>query len=185
MSDCLLHLIVSPQVEDALSEWLLEREDVVIGSRYVPGGGVDNWPWHRRALSRFANFYARTLLRLPIRDCTAGFRGYRRRVLEAVDPFAIRSQGYSFLEEMASRVVRCGFSVGEVPIVFVDRRLGVSKIESKEIYLAAFYVLATALRPPPLPRPGVGHGSARPGAPDAACAETGSDSRAGSRTGSR
>jgi len=131
---------------------LLEQEDMVIGSRYVPGGGVDNWPWHRRALSRFANFYARTLLRLPVRDCTAGFRGYRRRVLEVADPFAIRSQGYSFLEEMACRVHRCGFSIGEVPIIFVDRRLGVSKIESKEIYLAAWLVLVTALRPPSLPR---------------------------------
>ncbi len=133
---------------------LLEQDDMVIGSRYVPGGGVANWPWHRRALSRFANFYARTLLRLPIHDCTAGFRGYRRKVLETVDPFAIRSQGYSFLEEMASRVIRCGFRVGEVPIVFVDRRLGVSKIESKEIYLAAWWVLVTALRPPPLPAAG-------------------------------
>ncbi len=138
-----------PKYLPALIE-LLGAHDLVIGSRYVPGGGVANWPWHRRALSRFANFYARTLLRLPINDCTAGFRGYRRKVLETVDPFAIRSQGYSFLEEMASRVVRCHFTVGEVPIIFVDRRLGVSKIESREIYLAAWYVLVTALRPPPI-----------------------------------
>lgn len=146
---------------------LLESHDMVIGSRYVAGGGVDNWPWHRRALSRFANFYARTLLRLPIRDCTAGFRGYRRHVLEAVDPFAIRSQGYSFLEEMASRVVRCGFSIGEVPIIFVDRRLGVSKIESKEIYLAAWYVLITALRPPALPKAETRRALSRAGTPPA------------------
>jgi dolichol-phosphate mannosyltransferase len=131
---------------------LLEHRDMVIGSRYVDGGGVDNWPWHRRLLSRFANFYARSLLRLPVHDCTAGFRGYRRHVLESVEPFAIRSSGYSFLEEMAFRVHRCGFSIGEVPIVFVDRRLGVSKIESSEIYLAAWYVLVTALRPPKLPK---------------------------------
>lgn len=131
---------------------LLERRDMVIGSRYVPGGGVENWPWHRRLLSRFANAYARTLLRLPVHDCTAGFRGYRREVLESVEPFAIRSSGYSFLEEMAFRVHRCGFDIGEVPIVFVDRRLGVSKIETREIYLAAWYVLVTALRPPRLPR---------------------------------
>ena len=131
---------------------LLESHDMVIGSRYVPGGGVENWPWHRRLLSSFANFYARTLLRVPVRDCTAGFRGYRRQVLETVEPFAIRSSGYSFLEEMAFRVHRCGFSIGEVPIIFVDRRLGVSKIESTEIYRAAWYVLVTALRPPKLAR---------------------------------
>jgi len=127
--------------------------DVVIGSRYVKGGGILNWPAHRRALSAFANFYARTLLRLPVRDCTAGFRGYSRRVLETVEPFAIRASGYSFLEEMAWRVARCGFRIVEIPIVFEQRRAGASKIDSSEIYLAALHVLKTALRPPPLPAP--------------------------------
>jgi len=79
----------------------MQTNDMVIGSRYVPGGGIENWPWHRRLLSAFANFYARTLLRLEVRDCTAGYRGYTREVLETVDPFRIRSSGYSFLEEMA------------------------------------------------------------------------------------
>ena len=133
---------------------LLAEHDMVIGSRYVPGGGIRNWPWPRRLLSRFANFYARTLLRVPVRDCTAGFRGYRRQVLETVDPFAIRSSGYSFLEEMAWRVDRFGFSIAEFPIIFEQRNAGVSKIESSEIYLAAWYVLLTALRPPRLPPPG-------------------------------
>jgi dolichol-phosphate mannosyltransferase len=129
----------------------MDHYDMVIGSRYVPGGGIENWPWHRRLLSKFANFYARTLLRLSVNDCTAGYRGYSREVLETVDPFQIRSSGYSFLEEMAWRVTRCGFSIGEIPIVFEQRKAGASKIESTEIYLAAWYVLATALRPPPLP----------------------------------
>jgi len=129
----------------------LDDHDVVVGSRYVPGGGIENWPWPRRLLSKFANFYARTLLRLDLRDCTAGYRGYSREVLETVDPFGIRSSGYSFLEEMAWRVTRCGFSIAEIPIVFEQRKAGASKIESSEIYLAAWYVLATALRPPPLP----------------------------------
>jgi dolichol-phosphate mannosyltransferase len=129
----------------------MQSHDMVIGSRYVPGGGIENWPWHRRVLSAFANFYARTLLRLTIRDCTAGYRGYSREVLETVDPFGIRSSGYSFLEEMAFRVTRCNFSIGEIPIVFEQRKAGASKIESSEIYRAAWYVLATALRPPPLP----------------------------------
>jgi dolichol-phosphate mannosyltransferase len=130
----------------------MDAHDMVIGSRYVPGGGIENWPWHRRLLSAFANFYARTLLRLEVRDCTAGYRGYSREVLETVDPFQIRSSGYSFLEEMAWRVTHCGFSIGEIPIVFEQRKAGASKIESSEIYLAAWYVLATAMRPPPLPK---------------------------------
>lgn len=130
----------------------MASHDVVVGSRYVRGGGIENWPWHRRLLSKFANFYARSLLRLTLRDCTAGYRGYSREVLETVDPFAIRSSGYSFLEEMAWRVTRCGFSIGEIPIVFEQRKAGASKIESREIYLAAWYVLATAFRPPPLPK---------------------------------
>ncbi len=130
----------------------LKDHDMVIGSRYVPGGGIANWPWSRRALSSFANLYARLLLRLPVRDCTSGYRGYTRKVLEMVDPFAIRSSGYSFLEEMAWRVTRCGFRIGEVPILFEQRTLGVSKIDSSEIYLAAWRVLALALRPPTIDR---------------------------------
>ncbi|MFP6641109.1 MAG: polyprenol monophosphomannose synthase, partial [Myxococcota bacterium] len=123
--------------------------DVVVGSRYIEGGGIENWPWYRLVLSKFANFYARTLLRLQIRDCTAGFRGYRREVLEVVDPFQVRSSGYSFLEEMAWRVTRFGFRIAEIPIVFEQRKAGSSKIESQEIYRAAWNVLITAFRSAP------------------------------------
>jgi dolichol-phosphate mannosyltransferase len=126
-----------------------QTHDMVIGSRYVPGGGVVNWPWYRRALSAFANFYTRLLLRVPTYDNTAGFRCYSRAVLETVDPFQIRSSGYSFLYEMVFRVHREGFRIGEVPIVFEERRGGVSKIDSSEIYRAAWHVLIIALRPPP------------------------------------
>ena len=125
--------------------------DMVIGSRYVEGGGISNWSLHRRALSAFANFYTRTLLRLPVRDCTGGYRCYRREVLETVEPFAIRASGYSFLYQLVFRVHRCGFSIGEVPIVFEDRLAGASKIDQSEIYRAAWHVLVTALRPPRLP----------------------------------
>ena len=128
------------------------EHDMVIGSRYVAGGGVVNWPWYRRALSRFANFYTRLLLRVPTHDNTAGYRCYRRAVLETVDPFAVRSSGYSFLEEMVWRVHRAGFSIAEVPIVFEERRSGKSKIDSSEMYRAAWHVLVTALRPPPVRR---------------------------------
>jgi len=130
----------------------MERYDVVIGSRYAPGGGILNWPRRRILLSAFANGYARVLLRLPIRDCTSGFRCYRRVVLETVDPWSARGSGYSFLEEMAWRVHRCGFRIGEIPILFEQRVAGKSKIDSSEIYRAAWHVLATALRPPTLRR---------------------------------
>jgi len=123
-----------------------KRADLVIGSRYVPGGGVLNWPLHRRALSRFANFYTRTLLRLPVRDCTAGFRCYRREVLESVGFDEIESSGYAFLEEMVSRTHWAGFCIAEVPIIFADRVRGTSKISQQEIYRAAWHVARSALR---------------------------------------
>jgi dolichol-phosphate mannosyltransferase len=120
--------------------------DLVIGSRYVPGGGIVNWPWYRRALSAFANRYTRVLLRLPTRDNTSGYRCYRRSVLEAADPFSIRASGYAFLEEMVFRVHRAGLRIAEVPIVFEERRVGESKIGTAEIWRAAWHVLATAVR---------------------------------------
>jgi dolichol-phosphate mannosyltransferase len=130
----------------------MKDHDMVIGSRYVPGGGIENWPVHRRMLSAFANFYAGRLLRLPVHDCTSGFRCYSVEVLSTVEPFEIKASGYSFLEEMALRVSRCGFEIGEVPIVFENRRAGSSKIDSSEIYRAAWHVLATAIWPPKLPK---------------------------------
>jgi dolichol-phosphate mannosyltransferase len=128
--------------------------DLVIGSRYVDGGGVTNWGFHRRLLSAWANAYTRTVLRLRVRDCTSGYRCYSREVLNAVDPFSIRASGYSFLEEMVWRIDRAGFGIREIPIVFENRRSGASKIDSNEIWRAALHVLRTALRPPPVPRIG-------------------------------
>jgi glycosyltransferase involved in cell wall biosynthesis len=125
--------------------------DMVIGSRYRPGGHIIDWPIHRRALSAFANAYTRTLLRLPVRDCTSGYRCYTREVLETVEPFDIQFSGYSFLEEMVWRVHRAGFRIGEVPIVFETRHAGISKIDRSEIYRAAWHVLATAVFPPVVP----------------------------------
>ena len=119
-----------------------ESRDVVIGSRYVPGGGTRHCTLARRALSRTANAFARAALGLQASDCTAGFRCYRRQVLENIDLGSILADGYSFLIEMLYRVQARGFSVGEVPIVFEDRRLGASKISRREIGLA----LATVFR---------------------------------------
>jgi dolichol-phosphate mannosyltransferase len=124
----------------------MKDHDMVIGSRYVPGGGIHSWALHRRLLSRFANSYTRVLLGLPIRDCTAGFRCYRREVIERVDPYSISLSGYAFLEEMVLRVHRAGFRIHEIPIIFEDRTLGRSKIETSEIYRAAWHVMLTALR---------------------------------------
>lgn len=124
----------------------MQDADMVVGSRYVPGGGVVNWALRRRLLSRFANFYTRLLLGVPVHDCTAGYRCYSREVLEKVDPFEIRSSGYSFLEEMVWKVHRQGFRIAEIPIVFEDRTRGDSKIDTSEIYRAAWNVLKTAFR---------------------------------------
>ena len=88
-----------------------------------------------------------SLFRHGVRDCTAGFRCYSRAVLEGIDPFDVRASGYSFLEEMVWRIHHAGFSIREIPIVFEDRRLGVSKIDQVEILRAARHVLMTALRP--------------------------------------
>ena len=123
-----------------------KRYDLVIGSRYVPGGGFRDWPWHRQVLSWSANSLAHLLLGLHARDCTAGFRCYRRQVLEAVDPSAIRANGYSYLIEMLFCCERLGFTVGEVPIIFADRRLGQSKISRNEIFKAGRTVMRLAIR---------------------------------------
>ena len=130
----------------------MKDADTVVGSRYVPGGGVSNWSLRRRALSRFANTYTRILLRVSVHDCTAGFRCYSREVLEHVDPFSIKASGYSFLEEMVWRIDRSGFRIVETPIVFEDRHRGVSKIDQREIFRAALHVLATAFRRAPVTR---------------------------------
>ncbi len=102
--------------------------DMVIGSRYVPGGATQNWPWSRRVLSKCGNWYTATALGLPLHDLTAGFRAWRRDALAAVEPGATRADGYAFLTELAMRAHDRGLKVGEVPILFVDRTHGTSKM---------------------------------------------------------
>lgn len=107
----------------------LEKADFVVGSRYVSGGAVDlEWPIWRKALSAFGNFYARTILRLPVRDVTGGFRIYRRNTLERMPLHRIRSNGYVFQVELAYLGYLCGFQPLEVPIYFAERQLGHSKM---------------------------------------------------------
>ena len=109
---------------------------LVIGSRWVPGGSVENWPLYRRFLSQAGNHYARLMLRLPVRDSTAGFRAYRAAVLDAVTTPEVDSQGYCFQIDLALRVHDRGFQIAEVPIVFSEREAGVSKM-SKAIVVEA------------------------------------------------
>lgn len=123
-----------------------ERWDLTIGSRYIRGGGVVNWGAWRKLLSWTANTVAHVVLGLKARDCTAGFRCYRRRVLETLDLAAIRANGYSYLIEMLYNVQRAGFTVGETPIIFADRRMGESKISQNEIYRAMRTVARLGLR---------------------------------------
>ena len=107
-----------------------ERADVVIGSRYIPGGAVVNWPLRRRLLSRFANSYIRLVTRLSARDCTSGYRCWRREALARVPLESTGSEGYSFLVEMLFAAAALGLSVAEVPITFVERRQGESKLSN-------------------------------------------------------
>jgi dolichol-phosphate mannosyltransferase len=110
---------------------LLERladADLVVGSRWIPGGGIVNWPRHREWLSRGGNAYTRWMLGIPIRDATGGFRAFRRRTLDSLTLGAVASQGYCFQVDLARRAVGAGFRVVEVPISFVERRYGDSKM---------------------------------------------------------
>jgi len=115
----------------------IEEADLVIGSRYIPGGSTPNWSLLRRFISGGGNIFARTVLKLKVRDCTAGYRCYRRAVLESVEFETIRSQGYGFQVEMAYRVEKQGFKIVEIPIVFMDRRVGKSKM-SHAIFVEGF-----------------------------------------------
>lgn len=114
--------------------------DVSIGSRYVAGGTVRNWPWRRLVLSKTANTYARVLLGVGIHDITAGYRAYRREVLEKLDLTTVESKGYCFQVDLTWRSINNGFTVAEVPITFTERELGVSKMSGSNIREAMFKV---------------------------------------------
>jgi dolichol-phosphate mannosyltransferase len=114
--------------------------DLAIGSRYVDGGRVRNWPWRRLALSKTANTYSRLALGIGVHDITAGYRAYRREVLEAIDLDGVDSKGYCFQIDLTRRTVRNGFVIVEVPITFTERELGVSKMDGSTIREAVFKV---------------------------------------------
>ena len=119
--------------------------DVMIGSRYVRGGGIEGWGLKRRLMSRAVNLYTRWALGLSPKDCSGNFRCYRTGLLARLDLRAIRSTGYSFEEEILFRLSQLGARVQEVPILFVDRRRGVSKIDFAEAVAAVWTILALAV----------------------------------------
>ena len=117
-----------------------ERADLVLGSRYVPGGGVSDWGPLRQLISRGGSTYARLVLGLEVRDLTGGFKCFRREVLEAIDFDAVNAHGYAFQVEITYRAVRAGFRVAEVPIVFRERRVGSSKMDGSIVAEAIWQV---------------------------------------------
>jgi dolichol-phosphate mannosyltransferase len=120
--------------------------DLVLGSRYVAGGGVENWGLARRLVSRGGCAYARLVLGIPVRDLTGGFKCFNRRVLEDLDLTDVHANGYGFQIELTYKAVRAGYTVTEVPIVFRDRRMGVSKMTPPIAVEAVWKVLALRLR---------------------------------------
>lgn len=126
---------VIPQLVEKAADY-----DVVLGSRYISGANVVNWPLRRLFLSYFANVYTRIVTGLPLRDSTGGYKCFRRTVLEAIDLDAIRSDGYSFQIEVNFRCWRRGFSMLEIPIVFVDRHAGTSKMSRRIVWEAMWLV---------------------------------------------
>jgi dolichol-phosphate mannosyltransferase len=129
--------------------------DLAIGSRYVPGGSIPNWSWHRKMLSRWGNRYAAGVLGLAVNDSTSGFRAYRATALKAIDLSEVRADGYGFQIEMTYRLVRCGGRVVEVPIAFVDRVRGTSKMSNRIVVEALVLVTRWAVRDRLLGRLGV------------------------------
>ena len=126
--------------------------DLVLGSRYVSGGGVRNWGRGREVVSKGGCWYARTVLGVPVADLTGGFKCFRRPVLEAIDLDSVSAQGYAFQVELTYRALQMGFRVKEVPIVFTDRRVGQSKM-TRRIVLEAAWMVPLLRLGPPLERP--------------------------------
>jgi dolichol-phosphate mannosyltransferase len=111
----------------------MKQRDLMVGSRYAPGGGTVNWPWSRRLTSQTVNVIARLLMRIPARDTSGNYRCYRADKLRRIDFRRLLSHGYSFQEEMLYRCRKAGFRIGETPIVFEDRRAGASKVNLREV----------------------------------------------------
>jgi len=123
-------------------ELVADGADVVIGSRYVLGGGTTDWPMHRQLLSKWGNVYTRSVLGVDARDCTSGYRAYRATSLAAIDPTSTTADGYAFLTELVRRLTRDGATIVETPIIFRDRTHGKSKMSGRIIVESMLFVTA-------------------------------------------
>ena len=123
-----------------------DAADLVLGSRYMPGGGITDWGPLRRGLSRGGSWYARTMLGVPVRDLTGGFKCFRREVLQSLDLDGVHADGYAFQIELTYRAVKAGFAVAEVPILFRERRVGESKMTARIALEAVWKVPAMRFR---------------------------------------
>ena len=140
----------NPKDLESLREACMNGAGVAVGSRYTKGGAVSNWPWHRIAMSYGASLYVNTVLNLKVKDPTAGFKCYRAKTLKTIRLDAIHFIGYAFQIEMKYNAKRLGFSIAEVPITFVDRELGTSKMSLnifKEAFLGVLQMRRFDIRP--------------------------------------
>lgn len=124
----------------------IKQYDLVLGSRYIKGVNVVNWPMRRLLLSYFANIYTGIVTGLPIKDATGGFKCFKKKVLESIDLDKVKSNGYAFQIEMTYKAWKKGFKIGEIPIVFIDRTMGSSKMSKKIVREAVFMVWKLRLR---------------------------------------
>ena len=151
-----------PRTLPTLVRAIEDGADVAIGSRYVPGGSIPHWPWHRRALSRYGNAYTGLALRTGVSDATSGFRSYRATALRAIDPARTRATGYGIQIEIAYRMSQAGASITEVPIAFTDRTRGASKMSLRiileEMLLVTWWGVRDRLRRAPGPDGAAGPG---------------------------
>lgn len=147
-----------PGVVPVLLEALEDGLDCAIGSRYVAGGSTPGWPWYRRALSRYGNRYTRALLRIPIHDVTGGFRAYRASTFEAIGIDDTVANGYAFQSEVAWLMARAGLRLDEIPITFVDREYGTSKMSVRIMAESLAKVTLWGIRDRLADRRGAGRG---------------------------
>ena len=122
-----------PKVIPIMLRLVADGADAVIGSRYVPGGATVDWPLRRRLLSRWGNRYTAAVLRLPVRDCTSGFRVYRATALQNINPASTTAEGYAFLTELVRKLIAAESTIVETPITFRDRQFGTSKMSGRII----------------------------------------------------
>ncbi len=134
-----------PEVIPTMLQLVADGADAVIGSRYIPGGATVDWPLRRRLLSRWGNRYTAAVLRLPVHDCTSGFRTYRAEALRSINPALTTAEGYAFLTELVRKLIANGSTIVETPIVFRDRLFGTSKMSGRIIAESMLLVTKWAL----------------------------------------